>query len=193
MKRFATMAALATCLVGVAAHAQIAGGGGPIDVTADSLEMIDAEKRAVWRGSVDASQGPNRLTADVLNVYFSGQPSGPQAAGGGMGKNWGDVQRMVAEGRVFFMSPQQTARGSHAVYEVVPDTITMTGDVVVVQGENVVRGEKLVIQVKTGNASFVAAETGRNKPNRVRAVIYSNPTEPAGGEKKPDAPAKPAQ
>lgn len=193
MKRLAVLTAFAaTCCFSAAAQAQIAGGGGPIDVTADQLEMIDAQKLAIWRGNVDASQGTNRLLADQLNIYFSGQGSGPQAAGGGgLGKSWGDVQRMVADGKVFFMSPTQTARGSHAVYEVIPDTITMTGDVVVVQGENVVRGDKLVIQVKTGNASFVSGDKGRNKPDRVRAVIYSNPTEPKAGA-APAPAAKPA-
>lgn len=196
MKRLAVLTAFgAACAIGGSAMAQIAGGGGPIDVTADQLEMIDAQKMAIWKGNVDASQGANRLLADQLNIYFSGQASGPQAAGGGgLGKSWGDVQRMVADGKVFFMSPTQTARGQHAVYEVVPDTITITGDVAVVQGENVVRGDTLVIHVKTGNASFVSNDKGRNKPERVRAVIYSNPTEPKAGAKPAPAPAaKPAE
>lgn len=190
MKRFAAALALATTLAASGAQAQIAGGGGPIDVTADELEMLDSQKTAVWRGNVEALQGQNRLLSDVLHVYFSGSGGGPASAGEqGLGKNWGDIQRMVAEGRVFFMSPTQTARGDHAVYEVVPDTITLTGDVVVVQGENVVKGNTLVIHVKTGQANFVSTETGRNKPNRVRGVFYSNPGEQA---RQPAAGAPPA-
>jgi lipopolysaccharide export system protein LptA len=177
MKRFAAALALAMTLAASGAQAQIAGGGGPIDVTADELEMQDAQKLAVWRGNVEAIQGTNRLLSDVLHVYFSGSSAAPAAAGQqGLGKNWGDVRQMVAEGKVFFMSPTQTARGDRAVYEVAPDTITMTGDVVVVQGENVVKGNTLVIHVKTGQANFVSDETGRNKPNRVRGVFYSSPT-----------------
>lgn len=189
MKRLAVVVALGASLLAAGARAQIAGGGGPIDVTADELEMIDAEKHAIWRGNVEAVQGTNRMVSDVLHVYFAGS-SGPAPAGGaGMGRNWGEVQRLVAEGKVFFVSPQQTARGSRAVYELVPDTITMTGDVVVVQGENVVKGDKLVIQVKSGHATVVSNETGRNKPERVRGVFYSSPGEqpaaspaPAGGQ-----------
>jgi lipopolysaccharide export system protein LptA len=196
MKRLAAAMALATTLVVSGAQAQIAGGGGPIDVTADELEMLDSQKTAVWRGNVEALQGQNRLLSDVLHVYFSGGGSASTPAGAGeqgLGKNWGDVQRMVAEGKVFFLSPTQTARGDRAVYEVLPDTITMTGDVVVVQGENVVKGNTLVIHVKTGQANFVSTETGRNKPNRVRGVFYSNPGDqvgtPAAGAPAAGAPA----
>src|SRR5262245_5962796 len=104
MKRFAAALALATVLAAGRAQAQIAGGGGPIDVTADELEMLDSQKLAVWRGNVEAIQGQNRLLSDVLHVYFSGSGGAPAtgasgAAGQGLGKNWGDVQRLVAEGK----------------------------------------------------------------------------------------------
>lgn len=197
MKRLALLLAL-TALAPVASHAQIASGGGPIDVTANELEMLDAEKLAIWRGKVEALQGPNRMLADQLNVYFAGKgvaaptTSAPGAAPPSPGRNWGDVQRLVAEGNVFFISPQQTARGQHAVYEVAPDTITMTGDVVIVTGENVVKGDKLVIQVKTGRATIVSDVQGRNKSNRVRGVFYSEPGAPAGGAKPAASSAAPA-
>ena len=118
------------------------------------------------------------MLADQLNIYFSGRPGGapPSAGPASPGRNWGDVQRLVAEGNVFFVSPTQTARGQHAVYEVVPDTITMTGDVVVVTGENVVKGDKLIIEVKTGHATIVSDTAGRNQTQRVRGVFYSSPS-----------------
>ena len=192
MKRLALMLALTALLPLTGARAQIAGGGGPIDVTADELEMFDAQKLAVWRGKVEALQGPNRMLADQLNVYFSGRTGAPAPNANGqssVGRNWGEVQRLVADGNVFFISPQQTARGLRAVYEVAPDTITMTGDVVIVTGENVVKGDKLVIQVKTGHATIVSDAKGRNQPERVRGVFYSNSTSSAS---KPEGAAAPA-
>jgi lipopolysaccharide export system protein LptA len=195
MKRFAVITALAatlaTTLAVGGAVSQISGGGGPIDVTADELEMLDSQKMAIWRGNVEAIQGENRMLANELQVHFSGRSGSAPSADQGPGKNWGDVQKLVADGRVFFISPLQTARGNHAVYEMVPDTITMTGDVVVVQGENVVKGDKLVIQVKSGHATVVSNEKGRNKPERVRGVFYSEPGAPAASP-APAAPAAPA-
>jgi lipopolysaccharide export system protein LptA len=196
MKRLKQLLAMSS-LVGLtlmapAAQAQLATGpnnNGPIDVTADKLEMVDAEHLAIWRGNVEAVQNGSRLVADTLNVYFAGKSAAPakpapKAAGPGgasLGQDWGAVQRMVAEGHVFFVSQDQTARGEHAVYELEPDTITMTGDVVVVQGDNVVKGDKLVIQVKTGHADIISNAQGRNKPERVRGVFYNGGTPPASG------------
>ena len=165
-----------------AAHAQLASGKGPIDVTADQLEMVDAQHLAIWRGNVEAVQNGNRLVSDVLNVYFSGK-SAPGAApappasthaptAGGAGADWGDVERLVADGHVFYVSSDQTARGEHAVYEAAPDLITMTGDVVLVQGKNVTKGDKLVIEVKTNHAVLTSTAQGRNRPERVRGVFY---------------------
>lgn len=175
--------ALAWFALGVGeARAQLASGKGPIDVTADQLEMIDAQHLAIWRGNVEAVQNGNRLVSDVLNVYFTGKPApgtpstttaaAPNAPGSA-GADWGDVERLVADGHVFYVSADQTARGEHAVYEAEPDIITMTGDVVLVQGKNVTKGDKLVIDVKTNHAVLTSTAQGRNRPERVRGVFYN--------------------
>jgi lipopolysaccharide export system protein LptA len=162
-----------------------------MDVTADQLEMVDAQHLAIWRGNVEALQDGNRLVSDVLNVYFSGKPSpgapAAPAAGGAVGSDWGDVERVVADGHVFYVSKDQTARGDHAVYEAVPDIITMTGNVVLVQGQNVVKGDTLVIDEKTNHANVVSNVQGRNHPERVRGVFYNakTATAPAAGASAP--------
>jgi lipopolysaccharide export system protein LptA len=210
MTRLAQALAVASlcgaALAAGAARAQLAPGNsnGPIDVTADQLEMVDAQHLAIWRGNVEAVQDGSRLVSDVMNVYFTGKSGAPAAAapakpktvtatGGGVaavGQDWGSVKQLVADGHVFFVSTDQTARGNHAVYDLEPDTITMTGDVVVVQGDNVVKGDKLVIQVKTGHADVISNATGRNKPERVRGVFYnSNQAQPAPAAAPAPAPA----
>jgi len=201
MTRLARVLAVASlcgaALAAGGARAQLApgnGGNGPIDVTADQLEMVDAQHLAIWRGNVEAVQNGSRLVSDVLNVYFQGNgaqagakpPPKPKAppppgAAASVGADWGAVKQLIADGHVFFVSTNQTARGNHAVYDLEPDTITMTGDVVVVQGDNVVKGDKLIIQVKTGHADVVSNVTGRNKPERVRGVFYNQNGQPAPG------------
>ena len=195
----AVAALLGTGLGAGAADAQLANGNGPIDVTADQLEMVDAQHLAIWRGNVEAVQQGNRLVSDVMNVYFSGTTAGstakpapkPAGAAPGIGQDWGSVKTLVADGHVFYVSTQQTARGNHAVYEVEPDTITMTGDVVVVQGANVIKGDKLVIQVKTGHADVISNVTGRSKPERVRGVFYNEGSAQSGTPPAGTAPAAP--
>jgi lipopolysaccharide export system protein LptA len=155
------------------ACAQFASGGGPIDIAADELELIDAQHLAIWRGAVDALQSGNRVRANQISIYFSGKPTarGSDSSGPAPGKNWGRVERVEAEGDVFFISPSQTARGDHGLYQAGSDTITITGDVVVAQGPSVVHGDKLIIDLKTNQARMVSSDQ-----TRVRGVFYPNGT-----------------
>jgi len=172
----------AALALGAPAAAQLTQGSGPIDLSADSLELVDAQHLAIWRGGVDALQGQNRLRSDVLNIYFTGRPTdGAASQGASPGRNWGKVDHMVADGHVYFISPQQNARGDHAVYELGPDTITLTGDVIVVQGQSVIHGQKLIIDVHTGHATMASTGEARSSSGRVRGVFYPKQSDASGG------------
>jgi lipopolysaccharide export system protein LptA len=186
MKRLAAALLItATTLCADAALAQFAPGGGPIDITADELELVDAQHLAIWRGDVEALQGRNRMRADVLNIYFNGAPSTGSTSGVAPGRNWGKVQKVVAEGKVFYISPTQTARGDHGLYDLASNSITITGDVIVSQGQSVVHGDRMVIDVKSGQATMQSNAKGRGAKGRVRGIFYPNNTTPA------DAPTAP--
>ena len=163
-------AASLSLALGGSATAQLAQGSGPIDLSADSLELVDAQHLAIWRGDVDALRGQNRLRSDVLNIYFAAKPgedsSSASSGGAAPGRNWGKVDHMVAEGHVYYVSPTQNARSDHAVYDMAPDTITMTGDVIVVQGQSVIHGEKLIIDVRSGHATMAAAQDAHAAEDR---------------------------
>lgn len=174
--RFATKgacaAALAAGLLGaVPAAAQLSrDSSAPVDLTADELEVANAQCVAIWRGSAEALQADSRLRADVLKIY--NQVGSARPAGGS--SSCGPVRRMEAQGNVFYVTPQQRVRGDAAVYEAASETIVMTGDVVAAQGRNVLRGERMVIHVKTGEAQMQTSVKGRNRPGRVRGVFYPN-------------------
>jgi lipopolysaccharide export system protein LptA len=174
----ALAAAAALALASGGAQAQIAASGdAPIDITADNLDLIDAERVQVWTGSVEAVQGTNRLRSSVLRVFHAAKPG---ARPGELGQ-WGDAQRMVAEGPVHFVTPDSIAKGDRAVYELLPDEITITGNVVVTRGENVVKGDRLVIDVKTGRSTLASNAKGRGS-DRVRGVFYPGSDQrPAAG------------
>ena len=150
-------------------------GSAPIDISADELEVRDAENRAIWRGSVEAIQGQNRLRAPTLSIFYASRGSGGAAVPGGTG---GEIQRMEADGPVYYVTPQQNARGDHAVYDAASSTVTMTGNVVLVQDKNVVQGQRLVIDTQTNKATLVATNTGRGATGRVRGVFYPSQAQP---------------
>lgn len=171
MRPWPGLAIIAGLLAAAPATAQLSGSGGPIDITANELELIDAQHLAIWRGDVEALQGGNRMRAEQINIYFSG--AGGSSAGA-PGRNWGPVTRIEATGTVYFVTPQQTARGDRGVYELASNTITMSGDVIVAQGKSVVRGDRLVVDVKSGRAMMASGAKGRNATGRVRGVFYPN-------------------
>lgn len=177
-------AALATSAMGQAAAGSggpFGSGNAPIDISADELEVLDAESRAVWRGNVEAVQGNNRLRAPVLNIFYSRSGAGGQPVPGAGG---GQISRMEAEGPVYYVTPDQNARGDRAVYEAGSNTVVMTGNVVLVQGRNVVQGDRLTIDTLTNKATLVSNSTGRAQPGRVRGVFYP-------GQGQPGAAARP--
>jgi lipopolysaccharide export system protein LptA len=172
----------------VAAMAQVASGpatsGGPMDISADNGIFDNATCVSTWSGAAEVLQGTARLRASTIKAYFKKKPAASGAAAaqssdssalgmpGGAQSNCGATERVEADGDVFYVTPEQVARGDHAVYSADGGQIIMTGDVIVVQGKNVIHGDRLVIQVATHQAQMESAAHGRGVPNRVRAVLF---------------------
>lgn len=162
------------------AHAQLSENGGPVSYSAENMDYFDGERRMVLWGDVDIVQNDARLRADRITLYFSQSTSGGGRAGQ-QGLGAGDIQRMIAEGEVFYVRPSQSARGNRAVYEIANDSVTFSGNVVVASDENVIRGETLVLQIGSRRTTI------RPQPGqRVRGVFV--PTEnrrenPPGGNR----------
>lgn len=154
---------VAAALAAPTAHAQLSEGGGPVSYSADNLEYFDGERRLVLIGDVDIVQNDARLRADRITLFFSQSTA---ASEGQQGLGSGDIQRMIAEGEVYYVRPAQSARGNRAVYEVANDTVTFTGNVVVASDENVIRGETLSLNI--GNRrTVIRPQSG----GRVRGVF----------------------
>ena len=146
----------------------------PIDVTSDQLEVQAKSCVAIYRGSVEALQGTSRLRSQVLTVYSSVGAARQPAANAGPTSNCGSLEKLVADGAVYYTTPQEVVKGDHAIYLADAKTITVTGDVVISQGKNVVVGNRLVINTDTGQATMDSAAKGRGQPGRVRMVFYPN-------------------
>jgi lipopolysaccharide export system protein LptA len=179
--RFATLArpTLAAALAlgaAQAAFAQIAPSAkGPVDVTADQLEVKNGLCLASWRGDAEALQDTSRLRADVLNIY--NKVVSKPATDGGNGQGCGVLDRMEADGSVYYVTPTQVVKGDHALYTADNKTIVVTGDVIATRGQDVIAGTRLVINTDTGVATMTSNVTGPGKPGRVRAIFNPNTPE----------------
>jgi lipopolysaccharide export system protein LptA len=172
MKSVVTIASfLALGALAAPAAAQLArNSDAPVDITADELEVAQNQCVSIWRGNAEAMQADARLRANVLKATFASRGGAQRGAGATSG--CGDLLRMEAEGAVYYVTPQQRVRGDAATYDAGSDTIVMTGDVVAVQGQNVLRGTRMVFNLKTGEGRMVGGATGRNAPNRPRGVFF---------------------
>jgi lipopolysaccharide export system protein LptA len=163
----------------------------PVDISADEQEVINSQCKTIFRGAVEVLQDKARMRAATMTVYNRRKTPGkttstPTPGPTGGAADCGDVDRVEADGNVFYVTPEQTVRGDHAVYDYATDTIVVTGDVVAVQGQDVARGDRMTIKTKTNDVKMESNATGRGK-TRVRAVLYPDQNK----DKKPAAATKP--
>lgn len=165
----ATLGAVLLGLAAPAAWAQIASrNDAPLDISADRGELVKSKCMGTWAGDVEVLQDKTRLRSQTLRVYYA-----TSAAGCGQ-----TFDRLEADGQVYYVTPQQTARGDKAVYTASSDNVVLTGNVILVQGKNVMRGDRLTVNSRTGEAQIESSAKGLGAPGRVRAVLFPNSSKP---------------
>ena len=114
----------------------------PVEITADRLQLDQAEGTAVFEGTVVVGQGTLRMAADQLDVFYDG----------GQEDATGTVRRMIASGNVTLFNGAESAESDQAIYDVASSVIEMEGNVLLTQGENALAGEQLRIDLNLGTA-----------------------------------------
>ncbi len=152
----------------------------PIEVTADTLEVLQEESKATFSGHVVAIQGDLRLTAEKMTVYYAkrGVEDGKEAKGKKPDKSKEEnaIKKIDAEGTVFLATPEETASGNTGTYDVEEQEIHLNGHVVLTRGKNVLEGENLVYNFATGKSRIIseaseAAPADKSGKKRVRALF----------------------
>lgn len=128
-----------------------AGEGQPVEVTSDSLAVDQAAGTATFTGHVLVVQGDVRLSSDLLDVAY-------------LGGDKTKIDSLTATGNVLLSTPTEAAKGQKAVYSLTGRTILMTGDVVLTQGQSVMSGQSLTVDL----AKSTGTMTGR-----VRTVLQA--------------------
>ncbi|MBN9668740.1 LptA/OstA family protein [Roseibium aggregatum] len=153
--------------------------GEPIEIEASELQVEDNSKIATFVGDVVVTQGETSLKTQRLKVYYAGSGTNP-AGSGTENAVQQRISRLEAQGGVFIASKDQKARGDVASFDMTREIMVMTGrEVVLSQGPNVVVGNKLTVNLKTGQANLsagsgqVAGQSG-NGGGRVKVRIQPN-------------------
>jgi lipopolysaccharide export system protein LptA len=165
---------------------------GPITIDSDRLEVRDREKRAVFTGNVVAKRGDATMRAASMTVFYDAETTQRAAAAANQQPDQ-QIRRIEMAGPVFFCQRDQAARGDNAVYERAAETLVLTGDVVLTQGQNVITGPRLVVNLRTNQAHV---ERDPANPNaRVRSLLVPGGDPPGAppAAARPGQPAPPAQ
>ena len=134
----------------------------PIQIDAASLEMRDKKKEATFSGNVKVVQGDTTMTSKTLVVFYDSTQApaaAPAPANSGPGGS-SSIKRLEAHGNVVVTQKDQVVTGETAVFDTRSNLITMLGGVVLTQGKNVLRGDRLLVDMTTG-VSRVESDSGR--------------------------------
>ena len=103
----------------------------PVDIRSDHLTVHQKKQRAVFKGNVKTVQGDLEIHCEKLTVTYAGAKAG-------------EVKQMVFTGSVSITQKNRRGHCARAVYDRVAGRIVCTGNPWVVEGENRIRGERIV-------------------------------------------------
>ena len=142
----------------------------PVHIEAATLEVRDKDKVATFSGDVKVKQGDTGLRCKSLVVFYEGNDADGktlQAASPGPGGQQ-RIKRLEARGGVVVTHKEQTATGESGIFDMKTNTVTLNGNVVMTQGQNVLRGDRLVVDLTSGVSRV---ESGKNGQGRVQGLF----------------------
>jgi lipopolysaccharide export system protein LptA len=146
----------------------------PVEIESKSLEFDSRENIAVFRGDVVTTQGDVVMHSEVLRIEF------PQSGG-----TMGSVERprsVVAEGDVRIAQGNRVARGNRAEFDEAKRVLVLSGDAVLHEGANQVRGERIVVYLDEDRSVVEGTHS------RVKAILVPNAVSAEPGKEKARGP-----
>jgi len=166
----------------------------PVHIEAATLEVRNKDNVATFSGNVKVTQGDTTMKCKSLVVFYEGGEGAdkgktmPAATPGPGGSQ--KIKRLEARGSVVVTQKDQTATGALGIFDMKTNTVDLTGDVIMTQGQNMLRGDRLVVDLTTGVSRV---ESGKNGTGRVQGLFIPGGGGPdlktLGGGAQPQRPA----
>jgi lipopolysaccharide export system protein LptA len=166
----------------------------PVKIDAASLEVRDKNKIATFSGNVRVVQGDTTLRCKTLAVFYDQEGAGNALTSAKPGPGGQQrIRRLEARGGVEVTQKDQTATGELGTFDMASNTVTLTGNVVVTQGQNILRGQRLTVNLTTGVSQVdggrvqmlaipSSAGVGVGKPQRNDAANNEAPRDSGASE-----------
>lgn len=130
----------------------------PVEIVADQLQISQSDGTAVFSGNVMIGQGEMRISAGEVRVHYAATDA----------NTTGQISRLVASGGVTVVNGSEAAEAKDAEYSIDSQSIVMSGDVILTQGQNALSADRMVINLETGTASM---------DGRVRTILQTGANE----------------
>jgi lipopolysaccharide export system protein LptA len=140
----------------------------PVRIRAASLEVRDKEQQATFTGDVHVVQGDTEMRCKQLVIFYDDDSSAKVAKASEAGANGQrQIRKIDAKGGVTVIQKDQTALGDSAIFDMRANVVTLLGNVVVTRGADVLRGQRLVVDLASGVTKMDAG--------RVEALVHRTP------------------
>jgi outer membrane protein assembly factor BamD len=121
----------------------------PVDITSDRVEAYTKENRIVFKGNVMARQKDIVIYSDSLEALMFEDGKG--------------IERVVAGGNVKIQQGLRVANCQKAVFYNRDQKVILTGDPKVWEGENMVSGEEIIVDIEKNRVEVKGGPGGRGK------------------------------
>lgn len=140
-------------------------GDQPIQIESDKLEVRETENVAVFSGNVSVTQGSTLMKSGRMIVYYAKD-------GGSVATGSASIDKLEVDGKVYVKSDNQVATGDRGVFDMKTETLVLSGnEVVLSEGDNVLVGCKLTVQMRNGKAHVEGCASGQSGNGRVTLSI----------------------
>ena len=137
---------------------------GPDTITANQqMEYWERQKMAVARGNAVAIHKGKTLRADVLKTLLRKNKTGRS-----------EVYIIEAFNNVLIVSDKDRLRSDSAIYKLDSGIATLKGNVSIIRGDTILKGDLAEINLKTGISKLLTVDSvgSRKERKRGRGLIY---------------------
>jgi lipopolysaccharide export system protein LptA len=119
----------------------------PIDISSETVEGDQKQNTVTFKGNVIAKQENTTVYANLLVITYDSENKG--------------VNQIVASGNVKVVSLDRRATGQRVIFLQNEKKVILEGDAVIREGENVVRGERVIYYMEEERSVVEAGKGGR--------------------------------
>jgi outer membrane protein assembly factor BamD len=121
----------------------------PIDITSDKVEAYWKENLIIFRGNVVARQKDMVIYADSIEAVTIEDGKG--------------IERVTAGGNVKIQQGLRVANCEKAIFYNLDQKVVLTGDPKVSEGENIVSGDEIIVDIDKNRVEVKGGSSGRGK------------------------------